>query len=85
MRGNLASTYVASGDAEAGIREFRKAVEISPENPRARAGLAVSYIALGRYEEAAREFDMARSLGFRFAPSVREEFERRRPPAHPES
>jgi Flp pilus assembly protein TadD len=85
MRGNLASTYVASGDVEAGIREFRKVVEISPDNPRARAGLAMAYIALGRYEEGSREFDEARSLGVRFAPAVREEFERRRPPAHPES
>jgi hypothetical protein len=45
----------------------------------------MSYIALGRYEEGSREFDEARSLGVRFAPAVREEFERRRPPAHPES
>jgi Flp pilus assembly protein TadD len=85
MRGNLASTYVASGDVESGIREFRKVVEISPDNPRARTGLAMSYMALGRYEEASREFDKARSLGVRFAPSVREEFERRRPPARPEN
>ena len=85
MRGNLASTYVASGDVEAGIREFRKVVEISPDNPRARAGLAKSYIALGRYDDAAKEFDRARSLGVRLAPSLREEIERSRAPAHPES
>jgi Flp pilus assembly protein TadD len=85
MRGNLASTYLASGDVDAGIREFRKAVEIAPENSRARAGLAMSYLSLGRYEEAAREFDKAKSLGVQFDPSVREALERLHPPAHPES
>ncbi|MBP2669097.1 MAG: Tetratricopeptide repeat, partial [Deltaproteobacteria bacterium] len=51
MRGNLASTYYASGDIEGAIREFRKAVELAPGNPRARAGLAKSYLALGRHLE----------------------------------
>jgi Flp pilus assembly protein TadD len=85
MRGNLASTYLASGDVDAGIQEFRKAVEIAPENSRIRAGLAVSYFALGRYEEAVKEFDRAKLLGAQFEPSVREALERLHTPTHPES
>lgn len=54
--GNLQSERSAGREAEAA---YRKAIELDPEDPVARANLAFFYLDLNRVEDAKREIDLA--------------------------
>jgi len=66
---------------EDGIREYRKVLEIEPDNARALAGLTNAYYARGEYREAIVHCDKARERGCNFDPVMLGALEKYREPA----
>lgn len=64
---NLGLVYRGQGKIEAAIREFRKTVEIVPENIQARTNLGIYYYAFGRHEEALAEFEQVLKIDANYA------------------
>jgi tetratricopeptide (TPR) repeat protein len=54
---NLATTYYNTGNYEAALETYKKALTIDPSNLRARQGLARSLASLHKCREALKEFD----------------------------
>jgi tetratricopeptide (TPR) repeat protein len=60
----------ASGMLEDGIREYRRVLEIDPDNARAQAGLTRAYYTRGEFHEAIVHCDRARKRGCTFDPAM---------------
>ncbi len=54
-----ANARLRQGNAQAGIEDYKKAIEIFPKNPMTHADLGFAYFFLKKYPEAFTEFDQA--------------------------
>ena len=71
----------ASGMLEDGIREYRKVLEIDPDNARALAGLTRAHYTRGEFHEAIVHCDRARERGCEFDPVMLGSLEKYRNPS----
>ena len=77
---NLAATLCANGMVEEGIREYRKVLEIEPDNARALAGLTKAHYARGEFHEAIVACDRAIACGWNPDPAMLGALEKYRDP-----
>jgi tetratricopeptide (TPR) repeat protein len=64
---NRANAYLAMGNFDAAIGDFKKEVELNPRDPRSYANLGDGYSAAGDFEQAIRSYDRAIRLKPTFA------------------
>lgn len=60
--GQKAATFVARGNYEDAVVEYRKALALTPNDPVLHNKLGIAYQTLGRYGQARREYDQALAI-----------------------
>lgn len=74
----LGSAYFRNQQLADAEREYKAALEVSPSLGEAHNNLGVVYMLTGRLDAAAREVALAEKAGFKVAPGLKQDLERRR-------